>query len=161
MRTLVLTVLEKLYLLRSTFRSAFLRRVLGMDIDASVHIASRARLDKTHPAGIHIGAYTHIGSGVTVLAHDFVRAIYADTRIGSHYFIGIHTIVMPGVTIGDHVIVGAGSVVTKDVPSHCIVAGNPARIIRHFSEPLSRYGQFSRAMLEQRTTHEQEQKASL
>ncbi len=37
---------------------------------------------------------------------------------------------MPGVTIGDEVIVGAGAVVTKDVPSHCIVAGNPAKIIK-------------------------------
>jgi acetyltransferase-like isoleucine patch superfamily enzyme len=37
---------------------------------------------------------------------------------------------MPGITIGDEVIVGAGAVVTKDVPSNCIVAGNPARIIR-------------------------------
>jgi acetyltransferase-like isoleucine patch superfamily enzyme len=37
---------------------------------------------------------------------------------------------LAGVVIGDEVIVGAGSVVTKDVPSHCIVAGNPARIIK-------------------------------
>ena len=38
--------------------------------------------------------------------------------------------IMPGVTIGDHVYVGGGSVVTKSVPDHCIVAGNPARIVR-------------------------------
>ena len=38
--------------------------------------------------------------------------------------------IMPGVTIGNHVYVGGGSVVTKSVPDHCIVAGNPARIIR-------------------------------
>ena len=37
---------------------------------------------------------------------------------------------MPGVTIGDEVIVGSGAVVTKDVPSNCIVAGNPAKIIK-------------------------------
>lgn len=37
---------------------------------------------------------------------------------------------MPGVTIGDEVVVGSGAVVTKDVPSNCIVAGNPAKVIR-------------------------------
>lgn len=37
---------------------------------------------------------------------------------------------MPGVSVGDHVIVGAGSVVTKDVPSNSIVAGNPAKVVR-------------------------------
>lgn len=42
--------------------------------------------------------------------------------------------ILPGVTIGDHVYVGAGSVVTKDVESFTLVAGNPARVIRRFDE---------------------------
>ena len=45
-------------------------------------------------------------------------------------FIGAHSILMPGVTIGDGSIVGAGSVVTRDVPAASIAAGNPARIVR-------------------------------
>ena len=56
--------------------------------------------------------------------------MWLDTYIGSNCVIGGRAIIMPGVTIGDHVYVGAGSVVTKSVPDHCIVAGNPARIIR-------------------------------
>jgi len=40
-------------------------------------------------------------------------------------------IVLPGITIGDGVVIGAGSVVTKDVPNNCLIAGNPARIIRY------------------------------
>jgi acetyltransferase-like isoleucine patch superfamily enzyme len=54
----------------------------------------------------------------------------ADTFIGDNCFIGIRAFVMPGVRIGNEVIVGSMSVVTKDVPSNCIVAGNPAKIIK-------------------------------
>lgn len=68
--------------------------------------------------------------GGTILAHDACRSLKADVRIGSRCFIGTKAIIMPGVTIGDEVIVAAGAVVTKDVPSHTMVAGNPAKIIR-------------------------------
>lgn len=50
--------------------------------------------------------------------------------IGDNVWFGGHCTVLPGVTIGSNVIVGAGSVVTKDVPDNAVVAGNPARIIR-------------------------------
>jgi hypothetical protein len=53
-----------------------------------------------------------------------------DTRIGDNCFIGARAIIMPGVTVGNEVVVGAGAVVTKDVPNNCIVVGNPARIIK-------------------------------
>lgn len=53
-----------------------------------------------------------------------------NTYIGDRCFIAMNAIIMPGVKIGRECIVGAGSVVTKDVPDHCIVAGNPAKIIR-------------------------------
>lgn len=45
--------------------------------------------------------------------------------------IGTRAIILPGVKIGDEVVVGSGSVVTKDIPSNCIVAGNPAKIIKY------------------------------
>lgn len=51
--------------------------------------------------------------------------------IGNDVWIGQRVMIMPGVTIGDGSIVGAASVVTKDVPDYAIVAGNPARIIRY------------------------------
>ncbi|MBQ3849017.1 MAG: acyltransferase [Clostridia bacterium] len=50
--------------------------------------------------------------------------------IGSDVWIGAHVIILPGVKVGDGAVIGAGSVVTKDVPSYGIVAGNPARLIR-------------------------------
>ncbi|MDF7822999.1 sugar O-acetyltransferase [Pontiellaceae bacterium B12227] len=50
--------------------------------------------------------------------------------IGKDCWLGGNAIVLPGVTIGDRVVVGAGAVVTKDIPSDCVVAGNPARIVK-------------------------------
>ena len=51
-------------------------------------------------------------------------------KVGNNVWFGGNVSVMPGVTIGDNSIIGAGSVVTKDVPSNCVVAGNPAKIIK-------------------------------
>ncbi len=55
--------------------------------------------------------------------------LHVDTWIGKECNIGAHSIIMPGVRIGDNCVVAAASVVMKDVPSNCLVAGNPARIM--------------------------------
>ena len=54
----------------------------------------------------------------------------ADVQIGTNVWIGCHVVVLPGVTIGDHAIIGAGAVVTKTVPAGETWAGVPARIVR-------------------------------
>ena len=51
-------------------------------------------------------------------------------KIGNDVWIGQRVIILPGITVGDHVIIGAGSVVTKDIVDYAIVAGNPAKLIR-------------------------------
>ncbi|RUX91838.1 CatB-related O-acetyltransferase [Mesorhizobium sp. M7D.F.Ca.US.004.03.1.1] len=53
------------------------------------------------------------------------------TEIGNDVWIGRRAIIMPGITIGDGAVVGAGSIVTKDVAPYAIVAGNPAKLIRN------------------------------
>ncbi|MBV8682839.1 MAG: acyltransferase [Caulobacteraceae bacterium] len=86
-----------------------------------------AKLDLSNPAGIIIGEDTTIAFGAAILSHDPSGATQM-TRIGSHCFIGAHSIVLAGVTIGDHCIVSAGSVVVGDVAPNTWVSGNPARL---------------------------------
>ena len=106
------------------------RKILRMDLHPDVRVSLKAHLDFTYPQGIHIGEGTYVALYAVILAHDMSRALQADTRIGRNCFIGAHSIVMPGVSIGDECIVASGSVVTKDIPSHSMVAGNPAAVIR-------------------------------
>lgn len=56
--------------------------------------------------------------------------------IGDDVWIGTRSVILPGVKVGSHSIIGAGSIVTKDVPEWAIVAGNPAKLIRYRKEPV-------------------------
>lgn len=57
----------------------------------------------------------------------------APVEIGANVWLGRQVIVLPGVTIGDHAVVAAGSIVTRDVPPRTLVAGNPARVVRELT----------------------------
>jgi len=112
-------------------RTWYFRTVYGMNIAKDVRLSFKSRIDKTNPKGLTIGEKTMVTFDAIILSHDYAsRRHAAKTVIGSYCFIGCGSIVMPNVTIGDHVIVAAGSVVTKDVPSNSIVAGNPAKVIK-------------------------------
>jgi maltose O-acetyltransferase len=88
--------------------------------------------------GVTIGAGTQIGPAVQIYAADHPRDPAArkaglesgvPVTIGRNCWIGGGAIILPGITIGDDAIVGAGSVVTRDVPAGATVAGNPARLL--------------------------------
>lgn len=121
-------------------RYYFLTRLYGMSIDKTARIAYGAKMDKTFGKGLHIEAETYVASGAIIFTHDFCRHIHADTFVGKRCFIGANAIIMPGVTIGDECVIGAGAIVTKDVPSNCMVAGNPARVIKE-NVHTTKYGQ--------------------
>lgn len=109
----------------------YLRKVYKMDIGKNVQISWKAHLDKSvNPKGIHIGDESQVLNGAMILSHDACRRLKADTRIGKNCVIGVRSIILPGVTIGDSVLIGAGSIVTHNIPNNCSVAGNPAKIVR-------------------------------
>src|SRR5205085_355027 len=109
--------------------------------DRTVMCSLSAKFDRTYPKGLHIGERTYVAFGAAILCHDRTRGLYLDTYIGRNCFIGAHSMVLPGVTIGDECVIGAGAIVTKDVPARCAVAGNPARVIRENIE-VGSYGRF-------------------
>ena len=110
-------------------RIIYLRKIYGMDIGRGCKIAMTARLDKTNPSGIKIGEYTGIAMGSVILAHDFLNNRHLSTKVGSNCHIGANCVVLPGITIGNGVIASSGSIIVRDVPDNCIIAGNPARIV--------------------------------
>ena len=96
---------------------------------------------------IEIGEDTILGAGSMVLDNDFhtfgpgfswlteYSKNSQPVKIGRGCFIGARSIILKGVTLGDRVVIGAGSVVTKDVPAFSIAAGNPARIVGTIATP--------------------------
>jgi maltose O-acetyltransferase len=104
----------------------------GLTLGRRVTAERRVHIDPDFPWLIAIGDETVISLGVIILAHDastrrplgYTRV--APVAIGARVFLGAGAIVLPGVTIGDDAIVGAGSVVRRDVADGTVVAGNPA-----------------------------------
>jgi maltose O-acetyltransferase len=117
----------------------------GLHLGRNVFVAGGTHLDPDFCWLIDVGDDTVISLGVMVLAHDastrrhvgYTRV--ARVRIGSRVFIGAHAIVLPGVTVGDDAIVGAGSVVRHDVPAGTVVAGNPAEVINDTADYADRH----------------------
>lgn len=97
-------------------------------------------VDDTH---IYVGDYTMIGPNVVIataghpilpelrpLAYQFNMPVH----IGKNCWLGAGVIVLPGVTIGDNSVIGAGSVVTKDIPANVVAVGNPCRVLREIND---------------------------
>ena len=97
---------------------------------------------------VTIGDNVMIGSGCIITdtdAHPIdwrdrmedrdAHTLKAPVVIGNNVFIGTRSIILKGVTIGDRAVIGAGSVVSSDVPADCIVAGNPSKVVKQLRQP--------------------------
>lgn len=134
-------------LLAISVQTFVFRKIYRMNISHSARISFGTKLDKVNGKGIFIDDETYIASGAIIFTHDYINDIFSNTIIGKRCFIGANAIIMSGITLGDEVIVGSGSIVTKDVPSNCIVAGNPAKIIRE-GISTKKYGRLSTCVSE-------------
>lgn len=101
----------------------------------------------SEPYLIQIGNHVRITNGVKFVTHDGglwvlrgIRNEFKDIdifgliKIGNNVHIGMNTILMPGVTVGDNVVIGCGAVVTKDIPDNSVAVGIPAHVIKTLSE---------------------------
>jgi putative colanic acid biosynthesis acetyltransferase WcaF len=77
-----------------------------------------------------IAQEAYLCTGTHNFKDEHLPLLVAPIQIGSNVFIGLRAIVLPGITIGDGTVIGAGAVVTKNVPPACVAAGNPARPLR-------------------------------
>lgn len=112
-------------------------RLAGVDIGENNMVSSRF-WEPSEPYLIKIGNYCQITDNVKMYTHGGAGAVrhlnprfdvFGKIVVGDYVYIGSNSMICPGVHIGNHVLIAAGSVVTKSVPNDLVVGGNPAKII--------------------------------
>ena len=102
-------------------------------------------VDDTH---IYVGDYSKFGPNVVIATagHPILPELRekayqynAPVKIGKCVWLGAGVIVLPGIEIGDNCVIGAGSVVTKNIPANCVAVGNPCRVIREINDHDKQY----------------------
>lgn len=115
----------------------------GKHVHFGKNVYANFNLTMVDDGHIYVGDYTMFAPGVIVataghpILPELRETVYQynmPVHIGKNCWIGAGAIILPGVTIGDQVVVGAGSVVTKDLPSNVVAVGNPCRVIREINE---------------------------
>lgn len=122
-------------------------RRLGMSIGqgTTVYDPRSVLIDETRPWLVTLGSHVQIARGVTILTHGYewavLKGVYGEVlgsagqvTVGDNVFLGVNAVILKGVAIGSNTIIGAGSVVTRDIPANCVAAGNPARVLMTLEE---------------------------
>lgn len=150
---------KRLELLRQIFGSfgenSLLEAPMQVDYGYNVHWGNNSfanyNLVLLDTCPIHVGDYVLIGPDVKIYAatHPTDPQIRLDgpelgkpIRIGNNVWIGGNSTLVAGVTIGDNSVIGAGSVVVKDIPANVVAVGNPCRVIKQLEEPKRQPEQF-------------------
>lgn len=118
-------------------------RTIGCKVGKNVFVGDKVWIDAGHANLITVDDHAHIASGCRLLCHqrdlsdykvgdDYAKLGYKlkPIHLGKGSLLGMETFVMPGVTVGEGAIVGAGSLVTKDIPAWTIATGRPAKVIK-------------------------------
>jgi acetyltransferase-like isoleucine patch superfamily enzyme len=116
-------------------------RSIGVQVGENCHFVNlQPNTFGSEPWMIKLGDHVEITSGVRFITHDGGMWVFRDKYpdidilapilVGNNVFIGMNAILLPGVTIGDDCVIGAGAVVSRDVPSGTVAAGVPARPIK-------------------------------
>lgn len=116
---------------------------IGVNFQGEVHLYGRISWS-TEPWIITIGNNVHITDGVKFITHDGGTLLFRNQvpdleitkpiTVGNDVYFGNNVIILPGVTIGDKVVIGAGAVVSRDIPSNSVAVGVPARVIKTADE---------------------------
>jgi len=114
-------------------------RFLGMKVGKNCHISERSIPDPLLPELIEFEDGSGCGIGVKLLTHDAINVkhgtfSFAPIKVCKNARIGAYSLILPGVTIGEGSIVGAGSIITKDIPPYSIAFGSPAKVKRELTE---------------------------
>jgi len=125
---------------RLRIRLFIYRRIRKIRIGENTYISPKAYIDHHKSFSVEIGDNCYITRDCIILDHTqekqggplklWGEIEYGSVKIGNNVFVGVKSVIMPGVTIGDNVIIGAMSLVTKDIPSDVIAFGQPAKVIR-------------------------------
>lgn len=117
----------------------------GMKVGKNFNRQQGCFIDPSHCFLITIGNDVTMSIRVTVMAHDASTkktlgyTKVGQVHIGNHVFIGANTTILPGVTIGDYAVIGAGSIVTHNIPARTVAVGVPAKEICSVDEYVERF----------------------
>lgn len=141
------SLLKVFYIFYATIDHVGYARYIGVKIGEDVHIyGNPVSMFGTEPWCIKLGNHVHITREVLFITHDGGTLLFrpqipdleitAPIEIGNNVYIGVRSIILPGVTIGNNCIIAAGAVVSKDIPDNSVVGGVPAHFIKHTSDYL-------------------------
>jgi acetyltransferase-like isoleucine patch superfamily enzyme len=123
----------------------FVHRRRGVKMGRDCFVDPWATLETAYPENITLGNDVRVAAGAIIMTHIKPPHHLRDTGLmpntvkpvvlQDHCFIGVHAVIMPGVTVGKGAVVASGAVVMNNVPAYVMVAGNPAKVVKRFTPP--------------------------
>ncbi|MCR5540820.1 MAG: acyltransferase [Ruminococcus sp.] len=138
-----MNIIKRIHLKKIRSNPVEWAKFIGVNMRGDVHIYGRVSWS-TEPWIISLGKNVHITDGVRFVTHDGGTLLYRSQvpdleitkpiTVGDNVYIGNCVIILPGVSIGNNCIIGAGAVVSKSIPDNSVAVGVPARVIKTSEE---------------------------